>query len=290
ERSMPMLPDPPPHQGPPSSPVPPPTRRMPPVQRVEARPQPMAAPVPAPAAAMREAAAPAAAAATQAQAKSPETSEITTSEALADRLVALHKGGLSGTRTLLTSSADIFSLANEAAALCRGIAAKGHTVIMVDWNLNGSGIAEPLGQPAWPGFSELIEGKTRFEDVVRSLRDSDVHLIPSGRSIGITGEPLDADSINFLLDALDDVYEHIVVVSRTEPARPLFEAMQGRFDCGVTLVEDRQQKARARAEAGTFLGFEVDGIALFTLDKSGAKPETAKRAAIRPDRLARATA
>src|SRR5262249_6353990 len=158
-----------------------PTRRMPPVQRVEARPQPMAAPVPAPAAAVREAAAPAAAAAppSQVQAKSPETSEITTSDGLADHLVALHKGGLSGTRTLLTSSADIFSLANEAAALCRDIAAKGHTVIMVDWNLNGSGIAEPLGQPAWPGFSELIEGKTRFEDVVRSLRDSDVHLIPS---------------------------------------------------------------------------------------------------------------
>jgi hypothetical protein len=207
-----------------------------------------------------------------AEAPTSETDELSTSDALADRLEALRKHGLAGTRTLFTSSADIFSLANEAAALCGSLAEKGLTVIMVDWNLNGSGIAEPLGLPAWPGFSELIEGKTRFEDVVRSLKDRDVHLIPSGRSIGITGEPLDSDSINFLLDALDDVYEHIVVVSRTEPARALFEAIQGRFDCGVTLVEDANQKSRAREEAGSFLGFEVDGISLFTLDKTAAQP------------------
>jgi uncharacterized protein involved in exopolysaccharide biosynthesis len=268
ERPVPVLPDPPK----PGSASPPPPRRSPaPAASPRAetrRPEPVApAPAPVPVAVAKHEAAPAP------QATAPATADIASPEALAVRMEALRKkGGLAGTRTLFTSSADVFTLADEAAAVCCSLADKGLTVIMIDWNLSGSGIAEPLGHPAWPGFSELIQGKTRFEDVVRSLKDRDVHLIPSGRSIGITGEPLDSDSINFLLDALDDVYEHIVVVSRTEPARALFEAIQGRFDCGVTLVEDGAQKTRAQAEAGTFLGFEVDGITLFTLDRTTAQP------------------
>jgi MinD-like ATPase involved in chromosome partitioning or flagellar assembly len=199
--------------------------------------------------------------------------EIAAHDAMANRIEELRKGGMSGTRTLLTGSADVFSLASEAAAVCRRLADKGVAVIMVDWSLAGSGVAEPLGQPSWPGFNELVEGRARFEDVVRSLRDSDVHLIPCGRAAPDPDQPLDSDSINFLLDALDDVYEHIVVVARAEPARRLFEAIQGRFDCGITLVADETQKARVRTDgAGSFLGFDVDGIALFALEQQEARP------------------
>lgn len=195
--------------------------------------------------------------------------EIATYEAMADRIEQLREAGLSGTRTILTGTADVFSLANEAAALCRRLADKGLAVIMVDWSLIGSGISETLGLPSWPGFNELTDGRARFEDVVHALRDSDVHLIPCGRAIENPDEALDSDSINFLLDALDDVYEHIVVVARTEPARRLFESIQGRFDCGITLVADKAQRAKLRADgAGSFLGFDVDGIALFALDQS----------------------
>lgn len=265
QRAVPVLPDPPPHQGPPTSPPPPrppaPSRWVPPAPRAEPRSEP-SAPSPAMAPAAARAAAP----------QPVASAEIATPEALADRLESMRKSGLSGTRTLFTSSADVFALATEAAAVCRRLADKGLTVIMVDWSLNGSGIAEPLGQPSWPGFTELVDGKARFEGVVRSLRDSDVHVIPSGRAPAKPNDAPDGDSISFVLDALDDVYEHIVVVSRTDAARPLFEAIQGRFDCGVTLVEDQQQKTRALAEGGSFLGFEVEGIALFTLDKTQGEP------------------
>jgi polysaccharide biosynthesis transport protein len=103
-----------------------------------------------------------------------------------------------------------------------------------------------------------------------SLRDSDVHIIPSGAPMAGALPALDSDSINFLLDALDDVYDHIVVVSQEEPARNLFEAMQGRFDCGVTLGGEAPGKSVAKP--GIFLGFEVDGISLFTLESQPAKP------------------
>lgn len=195
--------------------------------------------------------------------------EVATSEAMAARIGGLRKDAMSGLRTLVTGSADVFSLAEEAAAISRRLADTGAAVIMVDWSLNGCGIAEPLGLPTWPGFAELADGRARFEDVVRSLHDSDVHLIPCGRGAEDPGEPLDGDSLNFLLDALDDVYEHIIVVARTEPARRLFEAIEGRFDCAVTLVAGEAERSRITGQGGgTFLGFDVEGIALFTLDQS----------------------
>jgi hypothetical protein len=71
------------------------------------------------------------------------------------------------------------------------------------------------------------------------------------------------------------------VVARPEPAERLFEAIQGRFDCGVTLVSGEEEKARVRADgAGTFLGFEVEGIALFAFDHSDRPRERRKLARV----------
>ncbi|MBN8912836.1 MAG: lipopolysaccharide biosynthesis protein [Rhizobiales bacterium] len=211
----------------------------------------------------------------------PDVAHIAAADDLAARIVALHTGGTSGTRTLLTGSDNLFALAREATAVGRSIANKGHTVIMVDWNLSGEGISSRMDQPTWPGFNELIDGRARFEDVVRSLDDSDVHLIPCGRGLDSPEEPLDSDSISFLLDALDDVYEHILVVARTRPAQRLFEAIQGRFDCGVMLVADDEEKARAEADgASMFLGFEVEGIELLTFDHSDLRRERRKLARV----------
>lgn len=203
----------------------------------------------------------------------PKTISI---DAAASHIRALRKGGQTGTRTMVTGAADVFSLANAAADLGRRLASEDASVILVDWSLNGTGIAEPLGAPAWPGFAELIDGRARFEDVVRALRDNDVHLIPCGRGLDDPEEPLNSDSLNFLLDALDDVYAHIVVVARTEPARRIFEAIQGRFDCGVTLVVGEAQEARLKEEAdGSFLGFSVEGIALYAVDGHRPAPHAA---------------
>lgn len=187
-------------------------------------------------------------------------------QALAERLEAMRKSGLSGTRTLLVGNTDSFSLAAEASAIGCALTEKGLTVMLIDWSTDGSGISEPLGQPAWPGFAELLDGKVGFEDIVRALSDSDVQLIPSGQWGEADPQSMDAASLNFALDALDDVYEHIIVVAQMAPARDLFEAIEGRFDAGV-LLRDASKHARVPAEpSGTFLGFEVDGISLFTLD------------------------
>ncbi len=40
---------------------------------------------------------------------------------------------------------------------------------------------------------------------------------------------IDPDQMNLILDALDEAYDHIVVVGRHDEARKLFEAIEGRL-------------------------------------------------------------
>lgn len=273
----PRLPD-PPAWGPPRTAARPTKPRALPAARTRVKPVPRPAPPP-PVAAAEAAPVPAPAAERRpSQPVHPATATIETPGAMAERLESMRQSGLGGARTLLVGSSDSFTLAAEASALGRALSDKGLTVILIDWSLDASGISEALGQPSWPGFSELLEGRVGFEDIVRALTDSDVQLIPSGRSVNQGSGGLDADSINFALDALDDVYDHIVVVARAEPARAVFEAIEGRFDNGVMLVD--AAGPAAPSPSGSFLGFDVDGISLFALKMTKEAPQRRPRAAL----------
>jgi len=197
---------------------------------------------------------------------------------VADRLEALRKRGLSGTRTLIAGNMDPFSLATEIRKLTQALADRGLTVIVVDWSLDGTGIAEALGEASWPGFIELVKEQAHFEDVVVPLNETGIHLIAAGHGKGEAGEEIDPDSVASVLDALDGVYDHILVTAQNEPARHLFEAIEGRFDCGISMANAGKRQASI---AGTFLGFEVEGMELIAYEPASpsARPSARTRLA-----------
>ena len=80
------------------------------------------------------------------------------------------------------------------------------------------------------------------------------------------GTPIDPDWISLVLDALDETYDHVVVVARLESARELFEAIEGRFDAGVVMSDRRAQGTNINAAPGVFLGFEVTEIYVVQMD------------------------
>jgi hypothetical protein len=116
--------------------------------------------------------------------------------------------------------------------------------------------------------TELLQGKVKFEDVVRRVPASGAHFIPAGAVALDRDALLDPDQINLTLDALDTAYDHIVIVARTNAARALFEAIQGRFDAGVLVAEGKRRPASLSEAPGSFLGFEVADIELFRLERS----------------------
>lgn len=165
-----------------------------------------------------------------------------------------------GIRTLVTGCSDDVDAAGEALGLARRLASGGKGVVLVDWCTEGNGLAAVFGLHATPGINELLLGRAGFEDVVQCLAEIDgsqLHAIAAGGDLSGDTEALDPDVVNLVLDALDEAYDHIVVVGRHDEARELFEAILGRFDVGVVV---HAADTPELPEPGTFLGFEVTEI------------------------------
>jgi hypothetical protein len=202
-------------------------------------------------------------------------STVETVGALASELL-VRPPDIGGFRTLITGETEGVDCGPEAVELARTLADAGADVMLVDWGLDGHGIAESLGLPASPGITELLMGEAKFEDVVARLPASSAQLIATGGAADAE-EVLNADQLNLALDALDTAYDHIIVIGRTKAARALFEAIQGRFDAGVIVADGRRRAARLPEAPGTFLGFEVTDIELFRLERPMANRLAAER-------------
>jgi tyrosine-protein kinase Etk/Wzc len=202
-------------------------------------------------------------------------STVETVGALASELL-VRPPDIGGFRTLVTGETEGVDCGPEAVELARTLADAGADVMLVDWGLDGHGIAESLGVPASPGFTELLMGEAKFEDVVARLPASSAQLIATGGAADAE-ELLDADHLNLALDALDTAYDHIIIVGRTKAARALFETIQGRFDAGVIVADAKRRASKLPEAPGTFLGFEVTDIELFRLERPVASRLAAER-------------
>lgn len=207
-----------------------------------------------------------------------ETVEIATIAKLArflrDR--APEKGGV---RTLITGDTSMIDASSEALALADELIRDGLQVIVVDWSTRGEGFGTQMGVEPAPGFIELIGGSASFEDVIRTVPGGKAHMIASGAALeaGEGDNMIDVDKLNLLLDALDEAYDHIVVVGEQEEARSLFEAIQGRFDAGITVAEGKRRVAVLQDPPGTFLGFDVTDIALVRFVRAETKAAQPQR-------------
>lgn len=168
-----------------------------------------------------------------------------------------------GYRTLLVG--DGIDGAGEARDFASSLAVSGRRCVLIDWSRNGKGIAAALGLSAQPGINDLLGGRAMFDDVIVRLPDSDAHVIASGAPVA-SSIALDADWVSLVLDALDETYDHVVVVARLDAARALFEAIEGRFDAGIVMSERRAQGTNINAAPGVFLGFEVTEIYVVQVD------------------------
>jgi len=189
---------------------------------------------------------------------------------------------IGGFRTLMTGETEAIEVGSDAVELVKAMAQAGADVMLVDWNSDGRGVADTMGAEPRAGLTELLQGKAKFEDVVTRVPASGAHFIPAGAMVLNRDALLDPDQINLTLDALDTAYDHIVVVARTNAARALFEAIQGRFDAGVVVAEGKRRPASLSEAPGSFLGFEVADIELFRLERS-------KSSQLARERLARLT-
>lgn len=214
---------------------------------------------------------------------SPETQTMTDIAGIADYLAAkrLPQGGH---RTLITGDGAATGYALDALGLARTIAEKSASVVLVNWSTTGQGIEAEAGIPAGPGLIELLTGEIKFDEAVRRLPHGNVHFIGCGAPLETTKAEIDPDLLNLILDALDEAYDHIVVVGAHDDARLLFEVIQGRFDAGITIVDKKRRVPVLEDPAGSFLGFEVTDFDIIRYERDAAQARSREPMASAPYR------
>ena len=127
-----------------------------------------------------------------------------------------------------------------------------------------------LGRAVGRGGGERLQGTGGFEAVRRRVSGSDAHVLASGIALARGSRGLDPNQINLLLDALDEVYRHIIVAGRNGLARQLFETIEGRFDAGVVVTDAASADLPEPEAPGTFLGFEVSDLEIIHFHREAA--------------------
>jgi Mrp family chromosome partitioning ATPase len=174
-----------------------------------------------------------------------------TMPSVAHHLIARAQGR-TGFRTLVAGEAAGVSAGTVAIELVRQLARQKRQVILLDWSLDGVGLAPELGVSPTLGITDVLSGRASFEDVIERLSGSQAHVIPAGSSAAGTIAAKDKDRVNMLLDALDDAYDHVVVAGGREAVRDFFTTIEGRIDAGVVVAD-----GEGAAGSGNFLGFNV---------------------------------
>lgn len=185
---------------------------------------------------------------------------------IAEHVIGTAEPGV-GHRAMVVGENNLIDVTEEACDLAEAIASQERQVVLIDCSLDGHGNLAGLGIENGVGFVELVMGEASFEQVIKQMPDSAVHVIAAGRSVG-EGEQLDADSTNLILDALDEAYDHIVVFGGFDDARTLFEVIQGRFDAGVTVADARRTAGLTEASENSFVGFEVTDIDIIRYERT----------------------
>lgn len=162
-----------------------------------------------------------------------------------------------GFRQLIAGANETIDPSDEAIDLVAELSDAGSRVLLVDWNLDGKRLHSYIETDGAVALVDVMTGRADFDDVLVTLPDSNVHYIYAAEAPA-HDELLDEEALNLVLDALDEAYDHVVVVSRYADARALFETIQGRFDAGMTVAE--ASVGTPLPSEDSFLEFEVADI------------------------------
>ena len=202
----------------------------------------------------RQAPATAALARSDSESASPGAPAVTTTRTMPSvaRHLTAKARGRTGFRTLVIGQPASTNAGRVAIELARQLARARQQVILLDWSLDGVGLAPELGVSPTLGITDVLSGRASFEDVIERLSRSEGHVIAAGSSVAGTTAAKDKDRVNMLLDALDDAYDHVVIAGGREAVRDLFATIEGRIDAGVVVADGEGVTA-----PGSFLGFNV---------------------------------
>ena len=98
-----------------------------------------------------------------------------------------------------------------ASNLAISLAQIGKRVILVDCDMRLPTIASKFRVKSIPGLSDFLVGEARIEEVIRTVENCDLHILPSGNIPPDATGLLEAKQLESLFNALRGVYDYVIV-------------------------------------------------------------------------------
>jgi len=152
--------------------------------------------------------------------------EFLSVEALA-RYFADKGKGLTSRHVLIAGEPGKQSAPREANELVRRLAEAGLEAVLLNWT-DEERRGSPLGSCA-PGIMDLLHGSASFEEIIARIPDSEAHYIAYGNAPAAQ-EPVEAEQVGLVLDALDEAYDYVVLTGAHDDLRVLAGAIAGRVE------------------------------------------------------------
>jgi succinoglycan biosynthesis transport protein ExoP len=134
--------------------------------------------------------------------------------------------------------------------LAGGFARSGHRTLFLDCDFRNSRCQEELGLAAGPGLSEVLRGEAELPSAMQTLPNSEVRILPAGKSNPQITKALSNGTFAALLARLRQDFDCIIVDSAPTPV-VADGLIIGKMADGVILVV-RSNVSKARAVVATY--------------------------------------
>lgn len=176
-------------------------------------------------------------------------------DAVINHIMAAGRGGVP--RALLVAgAAPRVDSAREAIAIGRALVEKGDRVVLVDLSRGASAVSSPLELPRAPGLTDLLAGRSSFEDIVKLDPKTALQVIPAGNpKLAVGGD--ENERFARVFEALTQAYDCIAVHADLETVRKFAPALRFELPVAVAVLPAGEDGGEAKLTDFSALGCPV---------------------------------
>jgi len=198
----------------------------------------------------------------------------------ATSVILAQSRGRSGFRTIVAGATLDVDAASEALSLARALSDAGQKVLLIDCTRSSAPqvLDRLLGPRPKKGLADVVSDG-HFEGAIAAVPGTVLHRLSWRGAASNSSFVPSGEELNLMLDALDEVYDQIVVTGTHASAAALFEAIEGRMDVAIEVGGKPMKSAAGYAR---FLNFDVVDMTVLTLAASKGVVLAVKRLLQRP--------
>ncbi|HFB2048663.1 MAG TPA: hypothetical protein TECP_01023 [Hyphomicrobiaceae bacterium MAG_BT-2024] len=163
-------------------------------------------------------------------------------------------------RTVITGDHQVIDASREGILLAQFLGRANLKVAIIDLNTKGEVGADQCGVVSKAGIFDLLKNSAHFKDLVSSVPGGEFDYISTGNNSEFDDPDLDIVGFNAIIDALHEIYDHIIIMGSFNTTQKLLYVVKGCLDTLIVVTRNTTGSELIEYGMDTFAGFDVSKI------------------------------